>query len=160
MHKWKRAFARRGQAIDEYIFSIGESKALNVPSLQPLRKELLGAAMSYYRQFIDQHGHDPALEAELTYAYSRYGELGGAIGSYDQAIQALREGTRRYERMLVSQSASDKLYAETAFAYRHLGGSLQSIGQLAEAENSFRRALEISEQLAHHRRRMAIAGST
>jgi tetratricopeptide (TPR) repeat protein len=142
------SFRQARKAIDEYIFSIFESKTLNVRALLPLRQELLGSAMSYYRQFIDQHDHDPALEAALANAYSRYGELSALIVSYDQAIEALREGTRRYERLIKGQSASEELYTEAAFAYRHLGHSQQMIGRLAEADSSFQRALEIGEKLA------------
>lgn len=147
--RMETSFHQAREAIDTYIFSISQSKELNVPSLQPLRQELLGSAMSYYRQFIDQHGHDPELEVELAYAYSRYGELSGAIGLYDQAVEALREGASRYERLLDGQSASEDLYAGAALAYRHLGGSLRTIGQLAEAENALKQALEVSKKVVH-----------
>jgi serine/threonine protein kinase/tetratricopeptide (TPR) repeat protein len=147
--RMEASFRQARAAIDEYISSISESKELNVPSLQPLRRKLLGSAMSYYRHYIDQHGHDPDLEADLAYAYSRYGELSEAIGSYDQAIEALREGIRRYERLIKDQSASEGLYGEAAYAYFHLGGSLRTIGQLAEAENSLKHALKVSEKVAH-----------
>jgi serine/threonine protein kinase len=147
--RMEASFRQARAAIDEYISSISKSKELNVPSLQPIRQELLGSAMSYYRQFIDQHRHDPDLEDDLAYAYSRYGELSEAIGSYDQAIEALREGIRRYERLTKDQSASEGLYGQAAYAYFHLGASLRTIGQLAEAENSLKHALEVSEKVAH-----------
>jgi serine/threonine protein kinase/tetratricopeptide (TPR) repeat protein len=140
-------FRQARNAMDEYFLSMFANKHLNVQSLQPLRKELLDSALAYYRKFIDQHGDDPALEAELAYAYSTCGELYVSIGSSDRALEPLQEATRRYERLIEHQTAGDEFCKEAARAHSQLGAVQQSTGRLAGAETSFRRALEIHEML-------------
>src|SRR5262249_18797797 len=51
-------FAKAREAVDEYFTKISESKLLNVPGLQPLRKELLESARKYYQGFLNDRGQD------------------------------------------------------------------------------------------------------
>ncbi|MBI2823968.1 MAG: protein kinase [Planctomycetia bacterium] len=141
-------FRQARDATKDYFFSIIDSKHLNVPALQPLRRELLDSALAYYRKFIDQHGDDPALEAELAYAYFSCGELYEIVGSSDRALEPLQEATQRYERLLKRQPASERLSREAASAYIQKGAVQQSTGRAVGADTSFRRAIEISESLA------------
>jgi serine/threonine-protein kinase len=52
-------------AVDEYLTKISESRLLDVPRMEPLRKQLLETALAYYRKFVERHGHDPAVLSEL-----------------------------------------------------------------------------------------------
>jgi hypothetical protein len=57
-------FRKARQAVDDYLTKVSESKLLNVPGLQPLRKELLDSARAYYEGFLRQRADDPGLRAE------------------------------------------------------------------------------------------------
>lgn len=144
------AFRDSRDAIDAYFTSLKANERLNVPALQPLRKELLGSALASYRQFVDQHGDDSALEAELANAYVRIGVLSRAIGSKQQAINALQQGVQRYERL--AQNHPEHWW-DVAIAYEQLGNQQQVAGQLVEAKESLTRALanwQKSAQLHPH----------
>ena len=45
--------------MDEYFTLVSQSKLFDVPSMQPLRKELLEAAVHYYAGMINERGDDP-----------------------------------------------------------------------------------------------------
>ena len=58
-------FRKRRQAVDDYFTLVSESRLFDVPGLQPLRKQLLEAALKFYESFVNQRGHEPQLQAEL-----------------------------------------------------------------------------------------------
>ena len=53
------------QAVDEYFTLVSESKLLDVPSLQLLRRQLIEAVLRYYQGFSRQNSDDPQMLAEL-----------------------------------------------------------------------------------------------
>lgn len=70
------------QTVDEYFTLVSESKLLDVPGLQPLRKELLRSALDYYRGFCEQQTDDSALLADLAIAELRIGQIMYANGDH------------------------------------------------------------------------------
>ena len=52
-------FQKARQAVDEYFTKVSESKLLNVPGLQPLRKELLESSRKYYQEFLKDRAWTP-----------------------------------------------------------------------------------------------------
>jgi hypothetical protein len=54
---------------------VSESRLLNVPGLQPLRKELLDAALVYYRGFVRERGDDPGLALQAARARYNVGQI-------------------------------------------------------------------------------------
>ncbi len=95
---------------------------MEIPSLQPLRKELLELSLQYYQEFIHQHGEDdPTLQADLAAAYSRVGEITAEIGSTNEAIQAHEKALEIWRR-LAAGSSDELLYrVRVAISYAKLG---------------------------------------
>lgn len=141
-------FRSASDALDAYFMSLRTNQHLNVPALQPLRQELLGTALTHYRQLIDQHGDDPELRANLANAYLRVGELSRAIGQREQAVEALEQAVRRY-RQLVDQFPQNGDYGSAlAQTYLPLGLLQQGCGDLAKSEATYQQALAIYQKLA------------
>ena len=59
------AFQQARSAVDDLLTKVSEDTLLNQPGMQPVRKELLEKALSYYRRFLEQHATDPKVKAEL-----------------------------------------------------------------------------------------------
>ena len=70
---------------------VSESKLLDVPGLQPLRKDLLEAALRFYRDFAFERSSDPHVLADLAVTYLRIGQLNSALDRNDDAIVAVRQ---------------------------------------------------------------------
>jgi serine/threonine protein kinase len=63
------SFLQARRAVD--FFAKVSEELPNRPEWQPVRRKLLQAALDYYDQFIQEHGDDPSLQAELGESYAR-----------------------------------------------------------------------------------------
>lgn len=63
------------QAVEDYFNTVSESRLLDLPGLEPLRKELLESALQYYQTFAAQHDDDPERQADLAVAYLRVSQI-------------------------------------------------------------------------------------
>src|SRR5262249_10506443 len=84
-------FRKARQAGAEYFTLISESKLLDVPGLQPLRKQLLEAALRYYQEFLNQHSADPNVRVELAATYLRVAQVYMQNNRTDDSIRTLRQ---------------------------------------------------------------------
>ncbi len=73
-------FLRARQAVDDYLVTISESMLLDVPTLEPVRAELLERAKSFYEGFVEEKTDDPRLQAELAASYIRLGQIEHDLG--------------------------------------------------------------------------------
>jgi serine/threonine protein kinase/tetratricopeptide (TPR) repeat protein len=78
-------------AVDESFTMVSESKLLDVPGLQPLRKDLLEAALRFYRDFAFDRSSDPRVMADVAATYLRIGQINSALDRNDDAIVAVRQ---------------------------------------------------------------------
>jgi serine/threonine protein kinase len=62
------------RAIDK-LTELGEEELASNPMLQSTRRKMLIAALSYYQEFLDRHGDDPAVQPELAASYARVSRL-------------------------------------------------------------------------------------
>jgi len=95
-------FRRARAAVDDYMTKISESRLLDEPGLQPLRSELLEAALQYYRQFLDDRGDDPQIVAEVASAYLRLSQMQMTLGHTDESLESLKEALNLVEKVLES----------------------------------------------------------
>src|SRR6476620_2538839 len=142
-------FQKADSAVAAYFRSVSQSKQLNVAALQPLRKELLDSAMTYYSQLIDQYDDDPAIQPQLPEAYIRVGNLtADAIGSQERALALLKKGAELYEQLARDNPTVNIYQYGLARALHDLGALQRDMGQPAAAETSCQRGLKIFEKLA------------
>ncbi len=73
------------QAVNAYLSRVSESRLLRVPGLQPLRKELLESALTYYQGFLNQRTDDRSLQSDVALAYARLAGITAEIGSKSRA---------------------------------------------------------------------------
>jgi serine/threonine-protein kinase len=107
-------FRKARQAVDDSLTRVSENKLLNSPGLQPLRKELLEAALPYYRGFAAEAQDDPALSAELARAYYRLGKITEAVGTQEDAIAAYRKSHDLWEQLVGDHADEDAYQSELA----------------------------------------------
>jgi serine/threonine protein kinase/formylglycine-generating enzyme required for sulfatase activity len=89
--------ARRARlAVDEYLSKVTEAELLSAPGLQPLRMQLLTAALRFYGELFEEQGDDLSLQTELAAAQYRIGQIYTELGkvklataAYDNAIERL-----------------------------------------------------------------------
>jgi eukaryotic-like serine/threonine-protein kinase len=140
-------FRQARAAVDQYFTTVSESKLLDVPGLQPLRKELLDAAQQYYRHFLREHGNDPAVRVEAASASFRAGWISALIGRPAEAIGPLRAATALYEELALADPGNVEYRRLWAAGYGAQGLVLQDLDHQDESIAAHRKALEIREAI-------------
>ena len=81
-------FHRARSAVDSYLTRVSEDELLNVPGLQPLRKDLLELALTYYQQFVAERNDDAELSREFAAAHFRVGDIRASLGDSEEALKS------------------------------------------------------------------------
>jgi eukaryotic-like serine/threonine-protein kinase len=144
----EHGFREARQAVDDYFTQISESQLLDVPGLQPLRKELLERALRYYQHFVAQQDDDPAVRAELAKAYFRVGFITFAIGSKADALTALEKARQIQESLVQANPFDMQIRVDLASTYGHIGAAQRYRGTLDDAMRSHEREQAIWEELS------------
>jgi serine/threonine protein kinase/tetratricopeptide (TPR) repeat protein len=145
-------FLKARKAVDDSLTRISESRLLNVPGLQLLRKELLDSALKYYQEFLDQQSDDIAFRKDLATAYTRVAKITAEIGSKEKALEAYQKALAIRKKLLEDEPNNLEIQAEIAFYYQSMGRLQQQLGNvdaglksLVEASASLRGALPLAK---------------
>ncbi|HKD36643.1 MAG TPA: serine/threonine-protein kinase, partial [Pirellulales bacterium] len=141
-----RGFRDARQAVNDYFTQVSEHRLLDVPGLQPLRKELLESARDYYQKFLNEHAGDPTLQADVALAWYRIGRVEAAIEKNDRAQREFEQALAIQEAM-VKQSANAAALAALADTYNALGDLAQQTAKLEDARRWFQRGHDLRKQL-------------
>ena len=87
-------------AVDEYFTLISESKLLDVPGLQPLRKELLDAALRFYQGRVVERADDPDALANLAVTYLRVAEVCHTVNRNDEGVATIDQALTHIDRLV------------------------------------------------------------
>jgi tetratricopeptide (TPR) repeat protein len=85
--------------VDEYFNLVSETKLLDVPGLQPLRTDLLEAALRFYEQLAERRPDDPAVLADLALTHLQVAVVYHSADRNDDAVAALLKGLEAAERL-------------------------------------------------------------
>ncbi len=146
-------FRKSREAVDEYFTKVSQSKLLNVPGLQTLRKELLESAQKYYQDFLRDHGDDPTVRAEAAEAWYRLGIITHDIGSQTDALAQLRKAEAMYEDLARDQPDELRYPYKQAMCLNDIGARHHERGSGPEMLEAFVRATSIREEVRAARRR-------
>jgi tetratricopeptide (TPR) repeat protein len=143
-------FQKALRVVDDYFTQVSESTLLKspLPGLQPLRRQLLETALTYYQGFAEQHSNDPALQAELARASDRVGRIREEIGAKPEALAAYRRAIELWEKLRQEQPAKAAYRHELAQCYGNLGSLQSRSGAEGEAAlASLQKACALAEDL-------------
>jgi serine/threonine-protein kinase len=144
----EESFRQARKAVDDYFTTVSESKLLDVPGLQPLRKELLERALNYYQGFIRQRGADRSVRAELAATCYRAARITEMIGASRDAMPAYRQALAIYELLSRDHPEVARFRSDLAIACNDLGNLLDNLGQPEEALRIQEKGLAIRQDVA------------
>ena len=143
--QWRRAernlkesqisFERARQAVDQFYTRFYEAGVLAVPGLEKVRHDVLGEMIQYYKDFLDQHQHDPALRRELAETCLRLGNLTKDQGNQADALVVLRRALHDFES-LSADGGDDRKIQMGLYRSLHYIAQVESI--LDEVESAER----------------------
>jgi tetratricopeptide (TPR) repeat protein/tRNA A-37 threonylcarbamoyl transferase component Bud32 len=107
------------RAVDEYYTTVSESRLLDEPGLQPLRRNLLTTAIQYYEDFLDHNRDNSQLLAEVAATYIRLSQLQFINAKPVAGMDALERGLDLLDRLMARQPSLDELQPLTVGLYRY-----------------------------------------
>lgn len=110
-------------AVEEFFTLVGQNKLFNQPSLQPLRLELLEAAIRYYESMVEQRPDDASLMADLAAARLRTAPLYSGFDREDDSIDVLSAALDDVERLRARFPDSKSLQLRLAGFFRAIRGA-------------------------------------
>jgi tetratricopeptide (TPR) repeat protein len=140
-------FQKARQAVDEYFTKVSESKLLNVPGLQPLRKELLESSRKYYEEFLKNHADDPSVRAEAAEAWYRVGFVTMDINPGKEALDAFANAVAMYDQLVRDHPSTERYTYKLAMCLNDLGNQQSALGLEADSRGSHERCLAIRQQV-------------
>jgi eukaryotic-like serine/threonine-protein kinase len=108
--------ARR--VVDDYFTLVSQSPMLDVPGLQPLRRQLLDEALRYHQEFLRQHPENRLLEADLAASYFRVAHIYHTLNANDVAVTALASGIELAEKQFDERPDDHELHRRLAGVFR------------------------------------------
>jgi serine/threonine-protein kinase len=142
-----RGFRKARDAVDRYFVQVSDSRLLNEPGLQPLRKELLETALTFYEEFVQERRNDPAARADLAWAYFRLAVLTKAIGSRPQAVAYYEQALPILAELAGAHPDRPEYANDQAKCHSNLANLYLDLGRNAAAETAYQEACRIREGL-------------
>jgi tRNA A-37 threonylcarbamoyl transferase component Bud32/tetratricopeptide (TPR) repeat protein len=104
---------REAQGAVEDLLRISNERLKDQAGLQPLRIELMKAAIDRYEPFLSQPSGDPTPREELARLYAQYGQLIlGRTEVFDQSVMDEFEKARKLQEQLLSEHPGDRMLRE------------------------------------------------
>lgn len=91
-HQAEANFDRARKAVDEQLTLVSQSTLFDVPGLQPVRKELLQAALRFYREMATDRVAGSGVLADLALSCLRLSEVEYELSNIDDAVASLGAG--------------------------------------------------------------------
>ena len=142
-----QGFQEARDKVNDFFTQVSESKLLGVPGLQPLRKDLLQSALSYYQGFLKEHAGDASLRGELARTAYRVALIENELGQHADALAALERAVPVQEELAKQGSPAVAAQQELADTYNQLGNLNQQTVNLSEALAWFQRAADLRTTL-------------
>jgi tetratricopeptide (TPR) repeat protein len=141
--KARANFQLARDAVEEYCTKVSEDPRLKEKDLEELRKGLLQSAIKFHQKFVEQHGDDPALRADLGRAYRDLGRLLGDTGDRNRAVEFCRQAIAIQQQLIAEHADAGPYRVQLAQSLADLGRLLDFNAQTAEARAAFEEALRV-----------------
>jgi serine/threonine protein kinase/tetratricopeptide (TPR) repeat protein len=146
----RHAQAQRRQAhqtVNDYFTRVSESTLLQEPTLEPLRRQLLQAALSYYQGFVREQDDDPEMRAELAATYFRISMITMQFGADEDWLPAYEKGIAVAEDLLSRKPDLASLQSLQAGVFRLSASGYFHARDPDAALRSYEKARSLWEEL-------------
>jgi hypothetical protein len=134
-------------AVRRFYTQVSENRLASVPTLGPLRVELLQSAHDFYEQIARERPDDPDVQAELARAGWRLALMVADSRSVIDGIGLLSEPIATQERLARQHPDRPDLRSDLARSYNNLGILHRRNNQNELGADAWERALALREQL-------------
>lgn len=158
----EKNFLLAKQTVDDFYVKVSEETLLDQPGTQPVRKELLGRALTYYDKFMQQRPDDPSLQDDRALAQFYRGQIQAEIASMEEAFQTLKQAADWQRARTAANGNRPEDRYRLANIYNQLGTLYVRQQKWTEARTQFTETETLRSQLAEqlpknveHQRKLA-----
>ncbi len=142
-------FKKALEAVDQMLTRVGEAQLLNVPQMEPVRRDLLQDALRFYQELLRERNDSPLVRSEAASAYNRMGSILVLLGNRDEGEKAYRQAVVLLEQLLAESPGDPVLGNKLAGVHIGLGRLYHTTQRWPQAEASLQRAVSILDKLAN-----------
>jgi serine/threonine protein kinase len=135
------------EAVDQMLTRVGETELLNVPQMEPVRRNLLQDALRFYQEFLRKRSDSPQVRSEAASAYVRLGQIQVLLGQNNHGEEAYRQAVALLEQLLAESPGDPDFRHKLAGVHADRGALYVSTRRWAQAEAAFQKAVALREQL-------------
>lgn len=125
-------------AVDTMLTKVGDESLRDIPRMEPVRRELLGAALRFYEEFLAESPDDPALQHETARVRLRSADVQALLGNYEAARQQIALALTTLQQLPAATAAAN---SELAQATARLATAHRLLGNLPDAADACSNAI-------------------
>ncbi|MEX0819383.1 MAG: serine/threonine-protein kinase [Pirellulaceae bacterium] len=138
-------FREARRAVNYFFTRVSEDVLLDEPGMQPLRKDLLQEALTFYQGFLLREAADPSLQDEIALTYYRIGRITEATEDAAAALQWYRRARHAQEALRNLAPDENKHLIALGDTLNALGAAHAKLDEFDEANRAFQAAIELRE---------------
>ena len=137
-------------AVDQFLTRVTEDALMKAPGLQPLRRDLLRSALSFYDEFLKGRNDDPGLRAALADVQLKVGKIQQDLGDTAGAHKSFQAARSIYQA-LATENPDDRV------AQAGLAACQFRLNVLPEAIGIYEKLIKLDPSNPRYRRDLAEA---
>jgi serine/threonine protein kinase len=141
-------FEMAQDTVEEMLENVSELELYAVPLMEQTRQRLLEKALGFHEKLLQQKSDDPASRFLVARARRKVGEINRQLNRLDESRSSLELACAELEQLATELAAPAKYRQEWTTALLARSRVANQAGQLAEAEETARKALEVAETLS------------
>jgi serine/threonine protein kinase/tetratricopeptide (TPR) repeat protein len=118
------------EAVDRLMTRVADEQLLTTPQMEPLRKELLTDALTFYQQMLRQTANTPELRYEAALAQGRVGNILSQLVRREEALSARVKAVAQLEKLAADSPTEPKYAFALAQALRRQAASAHEMSYL------------------------------
>lgn len=139
-------FREARRAVNYFFTRVSEDVLLDEPGMQPLRKDLLQEALTFYQGFLLRESADPSLQDEIALTYYRIGRITEATEDAAAALPWYRRARHAQEALRDRAPDDHKHLIALGDTLNALGAAHARLDEFDEANRAFQTAIELREE--------------
>jgi tetratricopeptide (TPR) repeat protein len=134
-------------AVDHMLTRVGQERLAEVPQMEPVRRELLQEALTFYQRFLEKKSDDPLIRRETAWAYRRVADIHRNLSQFADAETEYRRAFVMFDELSLESPLEPDVRCRLILAHREFAEALGRLGNAAERDEQLRAAVRIGEEL-------------
>jgi len=134
-------------AVEQMLTRVGDVTLVNVPQMEPVRRELLQDALRFYQKFLGQAPNNHGLRSEVAVAHRSIGTIRHVLGQEDEAEESYRQAVTLGQQLLAESPDDPATLDNLADIHKDLGAFYFDTVRWSQAEKALNEGVALREHL-------------